>query len=304
MSSFIILCGTISTMKPRIVNVPYLGYKTHCIVYGDIHKGTPLILMHGGPGGCIERYEVLRELSNKGIPCIFYDQLGCGFSRVPKGNTQLWTYKTYLDELENLIKFFNLKKYHLLGHSWGGLLALEYLTTRQVKGLEKVVLFSTLPSTKIWNDEHIKMIENYPNDEKKALLNEFYGKEYDKKAYKKGIKRFYNEHVGKKSDRKYIPERRRFPKTNKEIYTLMWGPSELFGTGTLKEWDTIPKLHTIKNPTLILSGKLDESTPEINKVMNQKIPNSKWVLLENSHHGGYNEEPELVISSISQFLLD
>ena len=289
----------------KIVNVPYLGYKTHCIIYGDLSKGIPLILMHGGPGGAIERYEALSELEKRGIPCIFYDQLGCGYSRVPKGHLELWTYKTYIDELENLIKYFGLKRFNLLGHSWGGMLALEYLTSNvDIKGLNKVVLFSTLPSTWIWNEEHLRMIESFPKEEKEALRNEYEGKPFDKVSHKKGIKRFYNEHVGKKSDKKYVSKRKRFPKTNKEIYEYMWGPSELFGTGTLKYWDTIDRLHLIKYPTLIISGKYDESTPKINELMNQKIPNSKWILLEHSHHGGYNEEPDKVLDEISKFLKD
>ena len=291
-------------MKSKMVNIPYLGYKTHCIVYGDISKGTPLILMHGGPGGCIERYESLTKLADLGIPLIMYDQLGSGYSRVPKGHLELWNYNTFMDELENIIKYFNLKQYSILGHSWGGMLALEWLTSRKVIGLKKVILFSTLPSTKIWNEEHLKMIENYPNVEKKSLIDELNGKEYDKKIHKKAVKRFYDEHVGKKSDRKYIPVRKRFPKTNKEIYNYMWGRSELFGTGILKDWDVTDNLSSIKYPTLIISGKYDESTPKMNELMNQKIPNSKWVLLEHSHHAGYNEEPELVVDTIAKFLLE
>lgn len=291
-------------MKKKIVNIPYFGYKTHCIVYGDLTKGTPLILMHGGPGGCIEKYEALTLLADRGIPCIFYDQLGCGYSRVPKGHKELWKYETYLDELENIVKYFSLKEFSLLGHSWGGMLALEYLTHRHIDGLKKVILFSTLPSTGIWNEEHVKMIESFPKEEKEALIKEFKGEEYDKAAHKKGLKRFYDEHVGKKKDKKFKGTRKRFPKTNKEIYGYMWGPSELFGTGTLKDWNVIDKLHTISYPTLILSGRLDESTLKMNELMNQKIPNSKWVLLENSHHCGYAEEPKKVLDEISNFLKD
>ena len=160
---------TIYSMNKKVVNVPYLGYKTHCIIYGDLSKGTPLILMHGGPGGCIERYEVLSKLADRGIPCIFYDQLGSGYSRVSKGHLELWNYDTFMNELENLIKYFKLDKYHLLGHSWGGMLALEYLAKRKHIGLDKVILFSTLPSTRIWNEEHLKMIESYPKEEKESL---------------------------------------------------------------------------------------------------------------------------------------
>ena len=254
-------------MKKVVHHIPYKGFNTYCYTFGNVSEGTPLIILHGGPGGCDERYEPLEQLADKGIPLIFYDQLGCGYSKVPKGNKSLWDFKLYLDELENVIKYFNLKKFHILGHSWGGMLALEWTTSREHKGLEKLILFSTLPSTKIWNDEHLELIKDYPELEKKAIIDDYQGLEVDKKYLKQGLKRFYNEHLGKKKDKKYKYTRKRFPKTNKEIYGKMWGNSELFGTGTLKDWDVIPNLKTIENETLILSGRLDESTPKMNELM-------------------------------------
>ena len=289
-------------MKRIIHHIPYKGFYTFCYTFGDLSKGTPLIILHGGPGGCDERYEPLEELADKGIPLIFYDQLGCGYSKVPKGNEHLWTFDLYLDELENLIKYFGLKKFNILGHSWGGMLALEWVTTRKHDGLDKLILFSTLPSTKIWNDEHMKMIESYPPNEKKAILDDYNGLEANKDDLKLGLRRFYQEHVSKKQDKKYVFTRKRFPKTNREIYGKMWGKSELFGTGTLKDWNTIPNLKNIENRTLIISGKLDESTPAMNELMNKEIKNSKWVLLEKSHHISYAEEPELVLDEIFKFI--
>ena len=289
-------------MKRVVHHIPFKGFHTYCYTFGDIKNGTPLIILHGGPGGCDEDYEPLEQLADQGIPLIFYDQLGCGYSRVPKGNKSLWTFELYLNELENVISYFNLKRFHILGHSWGGMLALEWVTTRKHNGLDKLILFSTLPSTKIWNDEHIKMIESYPELEKKAIIDDLNGLEADKKKLKLGVRRFYNEHLGKKKDEKWVYTRKRFPKTNREIYEKMWGKSELFGTGTLKEWDSIPKLKNIKNKTLIISGRFDESTPRINELMKQEIKNSKWTVLEKSHHGGYVEEPEVTINEILKFI--
>ena len=289
-------------MKKHFYYIPYLGFHTRAYTFGDIKNGTPLIILHGGPGGCVERYEVLEQLADQGIPLIFYDQLGAGYSRVPKGNEDLWTFETYLKELENVIRFFGLKKFSILGHSWGGMLALEWVCKYPHEGLEKLILFSTLPSTKIWNDEHLKIIESYPKEQVEAILNEKDKKPYDKKLFKQGMKRFYDEHVGKKNQRKYTPKTKHFPKTNKEIYNKMWGFSELFGNGTLADYDVTNLLYRIDVPTLILSGKYDESTPEMNRVMKEKIPHAKWVLLENSHHGGYNEEPDVVLESISKFI--
>ena len=289
-------------MKRVVHHIPYKGFYTFCYTFGDVRKGIPLIILHGGPGGCDERYEPIEELAKDGVPLIFYDQLGCGYSKVPKGHEDLWTFETYLDELENVIKYFGLKKFNILGHSWGGMLALEWVTTRKHEGLDKLILFSTLPSTKIWNDEHFKMIESYPEDEKQAIIDDYHFKEVDKKILRKGLKHFYQEHVSKKKDKKYVFTRKRFPKTNREIYGKMWGKSELFGTGTLKDWNTIPNLKNIENKTLIISGKFDESTIAINKLMNKEIKNSKWVLLEKSHHIGYAEEPEIALDEIRKFI--
>lgn len=290
-------------MKKQVHKIPYLGYHTRAYVLGDISKGVPLIILHGGPGGCVERYEPLEKLAEFGVPLIFYDQLGCGYSKVPRIHKISWNFRIFLDEFENLVRYFKLERYNVLGHSWGGMLALEYVCNFEHKGLEKLILFSTLPSTKIWNDEHLKMLDEFSPEERTALLNENDGKEFDKEIYKKAIKKFYKNHVGKRSKDVYPFKTKRFPKTNKEIYEKMWGKSELFGTGTLLDWNVESKLHTIDVPTLILSGALDESTPKMNELMNKEIKNSKWVLLKKSHHIGYAEEADLVVETIRQFIL-
>ena len=290
-------------MKKVIHRIPYLGYHTRAYVLGDLNKGIPLIILHGGPGGCVERYEPLEKLVDFGIPLIFYDQLGCGYSKVPKNHKISWNFRVFLDEFENLIKYFKLKKYNVLGHSWGGMLALEYVTHFEHKELNKLILFSTLPSTKSWNDEHLKILEEFSKEEKEALLAERDEKPYDKKVYKCAVKKFIKNHVGKRSKDLYPFKTKRFPKTNKEIYEKMWGKSEFFGTGTLKNWSVEDKLKTIDVPTLILSGALDESAPSINELMNKEIKNSKWVLLKKSHHIGYVEEADLVIDLVKNFIL-
>lgn len=289
-------------MNKKVYKIPYLGYHTRAYVLGDISKGVPLIILHGGPGGCVERYEPLEKLANFGIPLIFYDQLGCGYSKVPKNHKISWNFRIFLDEFENLVRYFNLKKYNVLGHSWGGMLAIEYVCNFEHKNLEKLILFSTLPSTKIWNEEHLKILDEFSPEERQSLLDENDGKNYDKKIYKIALKKFYRNHVGRRSKDLYPFKTKRFPKTNKEIYEKMWGKSEFFGTGTLVDWNVESKLNSIDVPTLILSGAFDESTPRINELMNKEIRNSKWVLLKKSHHIGYVEEPELVIETIKDFI--
>lgn len=289
-------------MNKKVHRIPYLGYHTRAYVLGDLKSGVPLIILHGGPGGCIERYEPLEKLAEFGIPLIFYDQLGCGYSRVPKNHKISWNFRIFLDEFENLVKYFGLKKYNVLGHSWGGMLALEYVCNFDHRGLEKLILFSTLPSTRIWNEEHVKILGEFTPSERAALLAQKDGLKYDKKEYKNAVKKFIKNHVGRKSTELYNFNRKKLPKTNREIYEKMWGKSEFFGTGSLKDWSVESKLENIDVPTLIISGALDESSPRMNELMNNEIKNSKWVLLKKSHHIGYVEETDLVVESIKRFI--
>ena len=289
-------------MVKKVYKIPFKNYITRAYCFGDIFNGTPLIILHGGPGGCDERYEPLEKLAELGIPLIFYDQLGCGYSKVPKNSKISWNFRIFLEELDNLIKYFKLKKFNILGHSWGGMLALEYSCNTSHLGLEKLILFSTLPSTKIWNEEHLKMIKDFPREIRQEIIKFYNNEKYDEKLFKKGVNLFYKNHVGKKSTELYKFNRKKFPKTNKQIYNEMWGNNELFGTGNLKDWSVEEELSKINVPTLILSGAFDESTPAMNKLMNERIKKSIWVLLKNSHHIGYVEEQELVIKSIINFL--
>mgnify|MGYP003334939257 CR=1 FL=1 len=162
------------------------------------------------------------------LPLIFYDQLGCGYSKVPKNHKIDWNFQIFLDEFDNLIQYFGLKKFNVLGHSWGGMLALEWITKNPNSGLQKLILFSTLPSTKIWNEEHINMLNDFPTEYKAAILADYKGEEHDSNKLKLGIKLFYKEHVGRRSSELYDFKIKKFPKTNREIYEKMWGKSELF----------------------------------------------------------------------------
>lgn len=284
-------------------NIPFLSFKTHCDVYGDLKKSIPLIILHGGPGGCSQRYEPLTLLENRGFAVILYDQLGSGYSKVSGEHYDLWNVDTFMDELENLINFFNIKQYYLLGHSWGGMLALSFVLKRKHTGLKKLILFSTLPSTKIWNEEHLKMVDSFPKEEKEILLESVKKDVSKNKIYKKAVNRFYVNHVKRTiSDESYKFKRKKFPKLFKQVYNYMWGPNELFGTGTLLDYNVEDELKNIDVKTLILSGELDESSPRMNKLMEERIPSSRWVCFKDCHHSSYVEKYELVLSTIEEFL--
>ena len=88
----------------------------------------------------------------------------------------------------------------------------------------------------------------------------------------------------------------------KDIYEKMWGLSEAYANGTLKNWDRVDQLKEIKVPTLIASGRFDELTPYQAEITKKEIQNSKQVIFEHSGHLAHIEEPYAFNKSVEEFI--
>jgi pimeloyl-ACP methyl ester carboxylesterase len=119
-------CST-PRLQPREGHVAVPGGQVWFKIVGS-GPGTPLLPLHGGPGApshCLDR---LGQLGDE-RPVIFYDQLGCGRSDRPS-DTNLWRVERFVEELAAVRRSLGLKRVHLFGHSWGTMLATDYLLTR------------------------------------------------------------------------------------------------------------------------------------------------------------------------------
>lgn len=294
-------------------------FTTYVRTYGDFHCKTPLIILHGGPGGNIYGLEPLLYLYKKyDIPIIIYNQHGSTFSNFNKDFFDLtedefyylYSIKSFEDELLTITKYFNLKSYYLLGHSWGGALALDFAVNKNPAELKKIISFSGLCSSKEWEKYTLKLAKEILTDEEYDLLIEsknIYSKVYERDEVFDELEKIYSEFLNKYNKNKvnYVFK---YEKTddwmirNDKAYDTMWGYSEIFATGNLKDFDITERLSEIKIPTLILNGRNDESSVELNKLMHEKIPNSKWVIFEKSAHSAYVCEPKKVNKVIAKFL--
>ncbi|MGE0441651.1 MAG: alpha/beta fold hydrolase [Gemmatimonadales bacterium] len=140
--------------------VPFKGYRTWYRVAGDLGSGIPLVLLHGGPGIPCGAFDPLMDRLAPERPVIRYDQLGCGRSDRP-ADPSLWRVETFLEELAAVREALGLERIHLLGHSWGGMLALEYLLTRP-SGVISLTLSSSLCSTPFWTEELHRLRDQLP----------------------------------------------------------------------------------------------------------------------------------------------
>ena len=130
--------------------VPFRGMRTWYRIAGDLDSGkVPLLLLHGGPGTGSDAFEPLEALAGTGRAVVRYDQIGCGYSDRP-GDPGLWTAGTFVDELLTVRRELRLDRVHLLGWSWGGMLALEYLLTVR-QDVDSLILASSPVSVSRWN---------------------------------------------------------------------------------------------------------------------------------------------------------
>lgn len=270
----------------------FLEYKTYYRIVGDIKNDkTPLVLLHGGPGSTHNYFELLDELAEDGRAIIMYDQLGCGLSMV-YNHPELWNAQTWVDELIALRNHLNLSEIHLLGQSWGGMLAIQYLCDYQPLGIKSVILSSTLPSSALWGQEQHRMISYLPEHMQQAIQEAEKSGNYTGEAYDLANAEFMIRHCGSLPSEDdpecLIRERIR----GAEAYVTAWGPNEFTPLGTLKNWNYIDELYKIDMPTLIISGVSDLCTPLIAKTMKDNIPNSQWELFAASRHMPFVDEGE------------
>jgi len=142
--------------------VSFHGYKTWYRIVGD-HDDPgkfPLMCLHGGPGATHDYFTPLEAMTTTGRRVILYDQLGWGNSDHPH-NPSMWTVTLFLDELKLICRSLGLERVHILGHSWGGMLAMEYALT-QPAGLISLILTDTLASMPQWIAEAKRLIAKLP----------------------------------------------------------------------------------------------------------------------------------------------
>lgn len=158
----------------RGIDIPcHTYYKT----IGNLSSGTPpIVMLHGGPGGGHEYLLTFAALWTRyGIPVVFYDQLGCAASthlRDRAGDGSFWTEALFVSELDNLLDHLRLRDgpgFHLFGHSWGGMLAAAFASSKP-RGLRRVVLASALASQETCV-QGVKLLRAQLDPEDQEILN-------------------------------------------------------------------------------------------------------------------------------------
>jgi proline iminopeptidase len=220
--------------------------------------GTPIVLLHGGPGACSYALKPLLALANE-RPVIIYDQLGSCKSDRPT-DTTLFTVDRFVRELQTLRDSLGLREIHLFGQSWGAMLAQAYMGTNPT-GVRSLILSNPLVTTAQWEQDADSLIKELPAAMQAAIATNEANHTTNAPEYVAAMREYYRLHLIRQPIRDRADADSSRAGGGQLVYEYMWGPSEFTSTGTLKHFDGTAWLRTVKVPTLFLAGEFDEATP-------------------------------------------
>jgi proline-specific peptidase len=261
-------------------------------------NGTPLLVLHGGPG--VPSY-YLKPLAALGDdrPVIFYDQLGAGHSD-HVNDTSLWTMSRFLDELRAVREALGLTKVHLYGHSWGAMLACDYLLTKP-DGVESCILASPPISIPRWQHDADSLVGTLPDSVQTIIRQHEADGTTNAPEYQNAMMQFYSLYLARKQPWSADIDSS-FAQMNPTLYDYMNGPSEFAITGTYRNYDRTAQLHEIDVPTLFIVGQYDEAVPSTVRDYQRLVPNSEMVVVPDAGHLAMQDNPTYYVKALRDFL--
>jgi proline iminopeptidase len=261
-------------------------------------QATPLLVLHGGPGAPSYYLKPLAALADE-RPVVFYDQLGAGHSEAP-ADTALWRVDRFVRELAQVREELGLHQVHILGHSWGSMLAMEYMLT-QPAGVRSLVLASPALSVTRWARDADSLKATLPDSLQAIIARHEASETTDTQEYQGAVLEYYRRFLARKEPWSADVDST-FAQFNTGLYGYMWGPSEFAATGTLKDYDRTDKLPDLALPVLFTAGRYDEATPATVAYFQSLVAGAELAVLEGSAHLTMQDEPEEYVRIVRDFL--
>ena len=265
-----------------------------------------VLLLNGGPGATHEYFECFENfLPAEGIEFIYYDQLGCGNADNPN-DTSMWDLPRYVEEVEQVRKALKLDNtnFYLLGHSWGGILAMEYATKYQnnMKGLIISNMMASCPEYGKYADEVLS--KQMAPEVLKEIRDIEARKDFSNPRYMELlIPNFYEKHILRFPAKDWPePVNRSLGKTNQSLYVTMQGPSEFGISGKLEKWDRKADLKNVKIPTLVIGAKHDTMDPKHMEEISKILPNGSYLFCTKGSHMAFYDDQKTYFSGLISFL--
>lgn len=265
-----------------------------------------VLLLHGGPGATHEYFEAFDSfLPAEGVEYYYYDQLGSAYSDQPKDMAPFLSIGHYVDEVEQVRQALKLDRenFCLLGHSWGGILAIEYALKYQ-QHLKCLVVSNMMASIPAYNRyAHATLMPQMEPAALKEVLALEAAKQYDDPRYEELLQPYYEAHILRMPAAQWPdPVIRAFARINKQVYVPMQGPSEMGASGILADWDRVADLKRIAVPTLVIGAQHDTMDPEHMAMMARQFPQGRYLHLPNGSHMAMYDDQQAYFDGLLRWL--
>jgi proline iminopeptidase len=267
-----------------------------------------VLLLHGGPGVTHEYFEAFDSfLPAAGIEYYYYDQLGSHYSDQPD-EPDLWDLPRFVEEVEQVRRILGLNRenFYLLGHSWGGILAMEYALKYQ-QHLKGLIISNMMASIPAYNDYARQVL--MPGMDQAALAEvqrlEAAGDYQNPRYMELLMPHHYVHHILRMpADGWPDPVQRAFKHINPAIYVPMQGPSELGASGKLLEWDRTADLPRITVPTLVVGARHDTMDPAHMQRMASALPHGRYLYCPDGSHMALYDDQATYFRGLVHFVRD
>jgi proline iminopeptidase len=259
--------------------------------------GTPVILLHGGPGYNSFYLKSLEALGDD-RPVIRYDQLGGGKSG-PMTDTSQMTIAHFVRELDSLRIALGYARVHILGHSWGTILGFEYYRAHP-EHVASLTMASAALDIPAWERNARRLVRTLSDSAQEAIRVREAERKFDAPDYQRALEEFYGKYVWRHPPEADLDSTMKL--ANQDIYGYMQGPSEFTITGTLKSYDVTPLLGTIKVPTLYTVGEFDEADPPTIRRFASLTPGAAVEVIPGAAHITTWDNPEAMLRVVRRFL--
>jgi proline iminopeptidase len=259
---------------------------------------TPLLLLHGGPGAPGYYLKPLAALSDE-RPVVFYHQLGAGHSD-PITDTTLLTVDRFVAELAAVREALGLDEVHLLGHSWGTMLATDYLLTRPA-GVRSVIFASPAISIPRWLADADTLLLTMPDSIRETVARHEADGTFDAPEYQAAVMAYYQRYLARKLPWSADVDST-FTQMSLAVYGHMWGPSEFTATGTLQDYDRTSRLGEITIPTLFTTGRYDEARVPTVEYYRSLVRGAELAIIEKAAHVTMQDDSAENVRVVREFL--
>jgi len=280
--------------------IPTFGGRIYYELYGKDKPGIPLICMHGGPGGTHAGMKPLIPVSED-RPVLIYDQLGSGYSD-RRTDLRFWTVENFVEELQEIRDYLGWDEVFLMGGSWGTMLATSYMIKKKPQGVKGLVLTASCLSAPMWCEDCAEYLKAMPQEMQDAVAEADRTGDYTTEGFKAANDEFTRRHGRPMLPWPPTPQKDPLLTVNRAIYMYMWGPSEFRATGTLKDFDVTPYLHTIDVPTYYTCGEFDTASPRATEYYASLMPNATFRVFKGAGHSHTAECTEEYNKYLREFL--